>query len=127
MQKMLRMLAVSASLATLATFTTLSSAQAADAAAAVSEEALAQGKEIAFDMFKGNCLACHMMAGGELPGNIGPPLIAMKVRIPDRAKLRGQIGDARTANPDTIMPPFGAHGMLTEAELDLVTDYIHSL
>ena len=33
-----------------------------------------QGKKVAFDRKKGNCLACHMIAGGELPGNIGPPL-----------------------------------------------------
>ena len=30
-----------------------------------------QGKEIAFDRRKGNCMACHMMGEADLPGNIG--------------------------------------------------------
>lgn len=93
----------------------------------VSEEALAKGKEIAFNRSKGNCLACHMMDGGELPGNIGPPLIAMKARFPDRAVLREQIYDARIKNPNTMMIPFGPHQVISDEEIDLVTDYIHTL
>lgn len=91
------------------------------------EASIAEGKKIAFDRKKGNCLACHMVDDGSLPGNIGPPLIAMKQRFPDRNDLRTQIGDARLKNPSTIMPPFGAHSILTQDELDKVTDYIHSL
>jgi len=86
-----------------------------------------QGKAITFDRMKGNCLACHHVEGGELTGNYGPPLIAMKVRYPDRDVLRAQISDAAVKNPDTRMPPFGRNRILTEAEIDLVTDYIHSL
>ena len=37
-----------------------------------------EGKALAFNRKKGNCLACHMIAGGTAPGNIGPPLVAMK-------------------------------------------------
>ncbi|HHJ18339.1 MAG TPA: sulfur oxidation c-type cytochrome SoxX [Gammaproteobacteria bacterium] len=85
-----------------------------------------EGKKLAFDRKKGNCLACHMIEGGDLPGNIGPPLIAMKARYPDKAKLRAQIADARTANPNTIMIPFGPHGVLTDEEIDKVTDFIYS-
>ena len=91
------------------------------------EAALEQGKKLAFDRKKGNCLACHQIAGGTLPGDIGPPLVAMKARYPDKAKLREQIWDARKKNPHTIMPPFGAHGILTEKEIDLVTDFIYTL
>lgn len=86
-----------------------------------------QGKKLAFDRKKGNCLACHMIAGGELPGNIGPPLVAMKARFPDKAVLRAQISDPRVKNPHTIMPPFGPHGILTEDEIDKVTDFIYTL
>ena len=39
---------------------------------------LDQGREISFDRKKGNCLACHQIEGGSLPGNIGPPLIVVK-------------------------------------------------
>lgn len=96
-------------------------------AAEGADAALEEGKKLSFDRKKGNCLACHMIMGGELPGNIGPPLIAMKARYPDKAKLREQIYDARVLNPDTIMIPFGAHGVLTDEEVDKVTDYIYSL
>jgi sulfur-oxidizing protein SoxX len=99
----------------------------AEEAAAVDAAALEEGKKLSFDRKKGNCLACHMIVGGELPGTIGPPLIAMKARFPEKEKLRAQIYDARIANPDTIMIPFGTHGVLTEEEVDKVTDYIYTL
>jgi len=88
---------------------------------------LEQGKELAFNRLKGNCLACHYVEGGELTGNYGPPLVAMKMRYPDREVLRSQIWDAAIKNPDTRMPPFGRNRILTEEEIDLVTDYIQSL
>ena len=75
----------------------------------------------------GNCLACHMIAGGELPGNIGPPLIGMAARFPDKAKLKAQIYDARVANPNTIMIPFGPMGILNDEQLDKVVDFISTL
>ncbi len=92
-----------------------------------SADAVADGKTVAFDRKKGNCLACHMMADGQSPGNIGPPLIAMKARFPDKAVLRAQIWDATVKNPNTMMPPFGKHRILTEKEVDLVTEFVYSL
>ncbi len=86
-----------------------------------------EGKKIAFDRKKGNCLACHQIEGGSLPGNIGPPLVAMKARFPDKSKLRAQIADSRANNPNTIMPPFGAHEILSGSELDKVVEFIHTL
>ena len=88
---------------------------------------LAKGKELAFNRKKGNCLACHQIEGGTLTGNIGPPLIAMKARFPDYDKLRAQIYDARTNNPNTIMIPFGPHAVMSDKEIDLVTTFIHTL
>ena len=81
-------------------------------------EVLAEGKAIAFDRKKGNCLACHMIDDGALPGNQGPPLLAMKQRFPDKAVLRAQIWDATVKNPQSMMPPFGKHGILSEDEVD---------
>ena len=93
--------------------------------------AIDEGKKISFNKKKGNCLACHDIKGGQLPGNIGPALsvpgVAMKDRFPDKSKLRAQISDARTANPNTIMPPFGAHEILSDAEIDKVVEFIYSL
>ncbi len=86
-----------------------------------------EGKEIAFDRRRGNCLACHQMADGESPGNIGPPLLEMKLRFPDKAKLRAQIYDATQANPHSVMPPFGRHGVLTPEEIDKVVEFVYSL
>jgi sulfur-oxidizing protein SoxX len=88
------------------------------------------GKEIAYDRRLGNCLACHAMPNqpdADMPGNIAPPLISMKLRYPDKAKLRAQIWDAMAANPKTSMPPFGKHKVLTEEEIDKVTDFVYSL
>lgn len=92
-----------------------------------SADDIAMGKKVAFDRKKGNCLACHMIADGSLPGNIGPPLVAMKARFPDKADLRAQIFDSTVSNPNTIMPPFGKHQILSEKEIDLITEFIYSL
>ncbi len=87
----------------------------------------AEGKKIAFNRKKGNCLACHAIADGKQPGNIAPPLIGMKGRYPDKAVLRAQIWDATKANPDSPMPPFGKHNIVSDQELDKVVEYIWTL
>jgi len=89
--------------------------------------AVDEGKEIAFHRKKGNCLACHKISDGSLPGNIGPELVNMKARYPDKSKLRAQIWDATANNPNTIMPPFGKHKMLSEEEIDKIVEFIYSL
>ena len=85
------------------------------------------GKSLAMDRAKGNCLACHTIEDGALPGNIGPPLIAMRARFPERAALFEQIWDATQRNPDSRMPPFGRHGVLTEEEIEMIVDYLYTL
>jgi sulfur-oxidizing protein SoxX len=90
--------------------------------------AVRRGREIAHDVYKGNCLACHQIPGDPSAvsmANIGPPLVAMRGRFPDRAQLRAQIWDPTLRNPMTVMPPFGKHGVLTEEEIDLVLDYVY--
>ena len=101
--------------------------QVATVAAAEGASAVAEGKAIAFKRSKGNCLACHMIEGGESPGNVGPPLIAMKARYPEKEVLRAQIFDATAFNPDSAMVPFGKHRVLTEDEINKVTEYIWTL
>ena len=95
--------------------------------AIVQAGAIEDGKKIAFHKKKGNCLSCHLITGGKLPGNIGPPLVSMKARFPNKADLRAQIVDARAKNPNTMMPPFGTHEILSNKEIDKVVEFIYSL
>lgn len=88
------------------------------------------GKQLAFDSAKGNCLSCHAMPtipDAEAAGTVGPPLIAMQVRYPDKAQLRAEIWNAMVSNPDTVMPPFGKNKILTEQEIDKITDFVYGL
>ena len=90
-------------------------------------DVIAEGKKLAVDRKKGNCLACHFIDDGEMPGTHGPPLIFMKRRFADKAKLRARIYDATAFNPNSMMPPFGRHGILTDDEIDKITEYIYTL
>ena len=94
---------------------------------AVAAPMIEEGRKIALDRKRGNCMACHVIAGATLPGNIGPPLVAMNARFPDKTKLREQIWDASKINPRSLMPPFGRHEILTEDEIDKVVEFVHSL
>ena len=96
-------------------------------APAISDDRVAQGKVLATDRSKGNCLACHMIEDGVLPGNIGPPLLAMKLRFPDREKLKSQICDATLRNSNSRMPPFCRHRILSVKEVELIIDYLYTL
>ena len=52
----------------------------------------AEGKKIAFNRTKGNCLACHMIEDGELPGNAGPPLSPCSSGFPTNANCASRSG-----------------------------------
>ena len=121
MKKRFLLAAVAAGVLSTGTMLPVSTAQAADA------KTLSEGKALAFNRKKGNCLACHAVDDGVSPGNVAPPLVAMQSRFPDKAKLRAQIADATIANPNTMMPPFGRHKILNGAEIDKIVEYIYSL
>jgi sulfur-oxidizing protein SoxX len=80
---------------------------------------------------KGNCHACHSFAGVEKTrlqvGNIAPPLVGMKARFPDKAKLKAQIYDAQVANPHTVMPPYGKHSIISDKEIDYIVEFLYTL
>jgi len=88
---------------------------------------IAQGKTIAFARSKGNCLACHVIEGGSLAGNIGPELKDIREKYSDKTELRAIIWDSTRNNPNTMMPPFGRNRILTEKEIDLVLAFVQSL
>ncbi|WP_228767089.1 MULTISPECIES: sulfur oxidation c-type cytochrome SoxX [Thiomicrorhabdus] len=120
MKQLLTALAISS-----AVIASPASVQAADKGAT----AIEQGKKLAFSRSQGNCLACHMVADGAMPGNIGPALIAMKLRYPDKQKLYNKVwGTPDTQNvPNSMMPPFGQNGILTDEEIGKIVDYIYTL
>jgi sulfur-oxidizing protein SoxX len=100
---------------------------ATSASPAVAQSAAAEGQKIAFDRGKGNCLTCHDIKGGDLPGSIGPPLKDIKSRYPDRNELVAILTDETKRNPQTVMPPFGRNRILTEQEINAVVDFLQTL
>jgi L-cysteine S-thiosulfotransferase len=94
---------------------------------ACAQSAAAEGQRIAFDRGKGNCLTCHEIRGGDLPGSIGPALKDIKSKYPDRNDLVAIVSDETKRNPQTVMPPFGRNRILTEQEINAVVDFLQTL
>ena len=94
---------------------------------ACAQSAAAEGQKIAFDRGKGNCLTCHDIKGGDLPGTIGPALKDIKSKYPDRNDLVAIVTDETKRNPQTVMPPFGRNRILTESEINAVVDFLQTL
>lgn len=94
---------------------------------AFAQDLVTEGKKIAEDRKKGNCVSCHVYEGADMPGNAGPPLVAMKQRFPDKQKLFDQIWDATTKNPGTMMPPFGKHEILSKKDIEAITEWVWTL
>ena len=97
------------------------------AGSAHAQSAAAEGQKLAFDRSKGNCLTCHAIKGGTLPGSIGPELIDIKSKYPNREDLVAIISDETLRNPLTVMPPFGRNRILTPKEIDAVVDFLQTL
>lgn len=87
---------------------------------------VAVGRKIAFDRKRGNCLACHVIAGGELPGNIGPELKQVRNLVPNRKELYAIIYDEQKRNAQTIMPAFGQNDILTPKQINDVIDFLYT-
>ena len=94
---------------------------------AQAQSAVDEGRNLAFDRGKGNCLTCHVIKGGNLPGSLGPELIDIKSKYPNRADLVAIITDETLRNPLTVMPPFGRNRILTEKEIEAVVDFLQTL
>ena len=71
------------------------------------------GETLAFDRSKGNCLTCHVIKGGDAPGNVGPELSNMKDRYPDRKELR-----RHHLRRDQAQPADGDAAVRTQPDLD---------
>ena len=99
----------------------------ASASPALAQSAVSEGQKLAFDRSKGNCLTCHEIKGGDLPGTIGPALTDIKSKYPDRKDLVAIVTDETKRNPQTVMPPFGRNRILTEQEINAVVDFLQTL
>ena len=84
------------------------------------------GKSLAFDRAKGNCLTCHEIKGGDSPGNVAPALNDMKSRFPDRKELVAIISDETKRNPQTVMPPFKRNLILNDQEIEAIVDFLYT-
>ena len=91
------------------------------------QSSVAEGQKLAFDRGKGNCLTCHVIKGGDLPGSIGPELTDIKQKYPDRNDLVAILNDETKRNPLTVMPPFGRNRILTEQEINAIVDFLQTL
>lgn len=109
-------------LATAATLIVLAAPVAASA-----QPAALDGKALALDRSKGNCITCHEFKGGDFAGSVAPPLNDMKARFPDRKELTAIIEDETARNPQTVMPPFGRNLILTEKEISAIVDFLYQL
>ena len=79
---------------------------------------------------KGHCIACHQVPEGAGPptrADLGPRLEGARMRALGKAKLREIIADPMRANPDTVMPPYGRHHILSDAEIDRLVNYLNAL
>ena len=110
----------------LATAATLIALTVPFAASAQPSEPL-DGKALALNRSKGNCITCHEFKGGDFPGSVAPPLNDMKARFPDRKELTAIIEDETARNPQTVMPPFGRNLILTEKEISAIVDFLYQL
>jgi sulfur oxidation c-type cytochrome SoxX len=87
----------------------------------------ARGRELAMRPDKGYCIACHALPGEEWPGTVGVNLAGYQQHRNADELVFQQIFDARVFNPNTVMPPYGTFGILTEQELRDLVAYLQSL
>jgi len=87
------------------------------------------GRKLILEARAANCIDCHRFPndpGIATRATVGPELSVMKARFPDRAQLIARIGDATAFNPDSIMPPYGKHKILSEREIGDITDFLYT-
>ncbi len=90
-----------------------------------------KGAELVADRNRGgSCLACHVMGpagGANLPGNVGPDLSEIGNAGREDEWLFNYIYDARVYNADTVMPPWGGHGLFNDAEINDMVAFLKTL
>ncbi len=83
----------------------------------------ARGKTLLWEW----CVACHQVPDDQWPGTVGTSLLHyQRYKNPDGAIFQ-QIFDARVFNPNTVMPPFGTFGLLSEQDIRDLVAYLQSI
>ena len=94
------------------------------APSSLNKENINTGKKLALEF----CVACHQFTGTTQAGSLGPPLMVMKSRFPDRKTIYNIIYDPAVAiRPHTMMPPFGRNKLISKQEIDKIIDFLYSL
>lgn len=89
-----------------------------------------KGAKLAFDRARGgSCVACHIMGPKTpaLPGNVGPDLSTYGTWGRDDQQTFNYIYDPRSANPDSVMPPWGAHKLYSVEEIKDIVAFLKTL
>ncbi len=89
-----------------------------------------KGRQLSFDRSRGGgCLACHVMGAGStnLPGNVGPDLSEIGKAGREDEWFYNYVFDARVYNAETVMPPWGAHGVYSDEEIRHIVAFLKSL
>jgi sulfur-oxidizing protein SoxA len=91
----------------------------------------AAGQKLVADRSRGgSCLACHSMGpagNADLPGNVGPDLSEIGNAGREDEWLFNVVNDARVYNPDSVMPPWGTHGLFNDQEIGDVVAFLKTL
>ena len=91
----------------------------------------AKGEKLVADRTRGgSCLACHVMGpagGATLPGNVAPDLSEIGNAGLSDEQIYNFIYDARVYNAETVMPPWGGHGVFNDQEIMDMVAFIKTL
>lgn len=91
----------------------------------------AKGAKLVADRARGgSCLACHVMGpagNADQPGNVGPDLSEIGNAGREDEWLFNYVYDARVYNPETVMPPWGGHGLFDDAEINDIVAFLKTL
>ncbi len=88
------------------------------------------GEKLAFDRSRGgSCVACHVMGKTTpaLPGNIGPDLSTVGASGRLGQWLFDYVYDPRSINPQSMMPPWGAHKLFSVQEVHDIVAFLKTL
>lgn len=86
-----------------------------------------QGGCLVINKRLGNCVACHVIAGTSMDGNVGPALHDVQHMVSSKQVLFEQIWNPEKRTPNTAMPPFGKNRILTRQQITKIVDFLWTI